>query len=227
MRAWMPWVFLSVFVTAWGAGPIKAFLNGGPAGMAGYNQTGRPPAPHAVLSPAFDVPSLHRLVFRDYPVEATAVDRARIGDPAYRSTRAEAARFNFNWLSATGTAILGAALMTILYLRIPTGPGAADRRRDVPPHARAAHDHRLHAVARIRHPLRRHRRDARPGVHAHGRALSVLRGDARLARRGADRIGHELERALRQPAEDHGAAARPESRSSSRPPTPPAASWAR
>ncbi len=119
IRAWMPWVFLSVFVTAWGAGPIKAFLNGGPAGMASYNQTGRPPAPHAVLSPAFDVPSLHRLVFRDYPVEATAVDRARIGDPAYRSTRAETARFNFNWLSATGTAILGAALMTILYLRIP------------------------------------------------------------------------------------------------------------
>ena len=32
IRAWMPWVFLSVFVTAWGAGPIKAFLNGGPAG---------------------------------------------------------------------------------------------------------------------------------------------------------------------------------------------------
>ena len=118
IRAWMPWVFLSVFVTAWGAGPIKAFLNGGPAGMAGYSQTGRPPAPHPVLSPAFDVPSLHRFVFRDYPVEATAVDRERIGDPAYRATRAEAARFNFNWLSATGTAILCAALMTILYLRI-------------------------------------------------------------------------------------------------------------
>jgi lactate permease len=119
IRAWMPWVFLSVFVTAWGAGPIKAFLNGGSAGMAGYNQTGRPPAPHSILSPAFDVPSLHRFVFRDYPVEATAVDRARIGDPVYRSTRAETARFNFNWLSATGTAILCAALMTILYLRIP------------------------------------------------------------------------------------------------------------
>jgi lactate permease len=121
IRAWMPWVFLSVFVTAWGAGPIKAFLNGGPAGMAAYEQTGRQPAPHPVLSPAFDVPSLHRLVFRDYPVEATPVDRARIDDPAYRSTRAEAARFSFNWLSATGTAILGAALMTILYLRIPLG----------------------------------------------------------------------------------------------------------
>jgi lactate permease len=119
MRAWMPWVFLSVFVTAWGAGPIKAFLNAGPTGMAGYNQTGRPPAPHSVLSPALEVPSLHRFVFRDYPVEAEAVDRARIGDPAYRATRAEVARFSFNWLSATGTAILFAALMTILYLRIP------------------------------------------------------------------------------------------------------------
>ena len=53
------------------------------------------------------------------------MDRARIGDPAYRATRAEAARFSFNWLSATGTAILGAALMTILYLRIPAAPGAA------------------------------------------------------------------------------------------------------
>jgi lactate permease len=118
IRAWMPWVFLSVFVTAWGAGPIKAFLNAGPTGMSGYNQTGRPPAPHPILSPALDVPLLHRLVFRDYPVEATAVDRARIGDPAYRSARAEIARFTFNWLSATGTAILCAALMAILYLRI-------------------------------------------------------------------------------------------------------------
>jgi lactate permease len=118
-RAWMPWVFLSIFVTAWGAGPIKAFLNGGTAGMQSYGQTRRQPPPHPVLSPAFDVPNLHRMIFRDYPVEAEPVDRARTGDPAYRATRAEAARFNFNWLSATGTAILGAALVTILYLGIP------------------------------------------------------------------------------------------------------------
>jgi lactate permease len=82
-------------------------------------QAGRVPGPHAVLSPAFDVPGLHRLIFRDYPVEVAPVDRGRVADPAYRATRAEAARFNFNWLSATGTAILGAALITILYLRIP------------------------------------------------------------------------------------------------------------
>ena len=36
VAAWMPWVFLSVFVTAWGTGTVKAFLNGGPAGAASY-----------------------------------------------------------------------------------------------------------------------------------------------------------------------------------------------
>ncbi len=121
MRAWMPWVFLSVFVTAWGAGPIKSFLNGGPAGAATYQQTGRPPAPHPVLSPAFDVPGLHRQIFREHPVEPDAVDRARIDDPAYRARRGEAARFSFNWLSATGTAILFSVLATVLYLRIRPG----------------------------------------------------------------------------------------------------------
>jgi lactate permease len=119
VRAWMPWVFLSVFVTLWGAGPIKAFLNGGPAGARTYVDTGRPPAPHPVLSPAFDVPGLHRTVFRDHPVETDAVDRARIDDAGYRAKRAEAARFTLNWVSATGTAILLAALATALYLRIP------------------------------------------------------------------------------------------------------------
>ena len=115
----MPWVFLSVFVTAWGAGPIKAFLNGGPAGAALYREKHVPPPPHAVLSPAFEVPGLHRMVYREHPVEVDAVDRSRMQDAAYKAKRAEAARFNFNWLSATGTAILLAALATALFLRIP------------------------------------------------------------------------------------------------------------
>ena len=118
VRAWMPWVFLSVFVTAWGIGPIKAFLNGGPAGAATYRAARTQPPPHPVLSPAFEVPALHRMVFRDYPVEVDAVDRARMQQRDYKLKRAEAARFVFNWLSATGTAILLAALATALYLRI-------------------------------------------------------------------------------------------------------------
>jgi lactate permease len=119
LRAWMPWVFLSVFVTAWGIGPIKAYLNAGPAGLAQYRATGAQPAPHAILSHAFEVPALHRMIFRDFPVEASPVDRARVQDSGYRAKRAEAARFIFNWLSATGTAILLAALATAIYLRIP------------------------------------------------------------------------------------------------------------
>lgn len=119
VRAWMPWVFLSLFVTAWGAGPVKACLNAGLAGAVAYFETGRPPAPHPVLSPAFDVPGLHRMIFREHPVEPEAVDRSRLQDPAYRARRAEAARFTLNWLSSTGTAILCAVLATILYLRIP------------------------------------------------------------------------------------------------------------
>jgi lactate permease len=125
VRAWMPWVFLSIFVTAWGIAPVKAFLNGGPAGASRYWATGVAPAPHPVLSPAFDVPSLHRMVYREHPVEVDHVDRARMSDPAYKSKRAEAARFVFNWISATGTAVLLAALATALFLRVPVPVVAA------------------------------------------------------------------------------------------------------
>jgi lactate permease len=120
IRAWMPWVFLSVAVIIWGLAPSKAFLNAGPTGLAAYRE-GRAVTPSPKLSPAWDVPLLHRMVFRDFPVEATPVDRARIDDPQYRNTRAEAARYTVNWLSATGTGILLAALVTALYLRVPFG----------------------------------------------------------------------------------------------------------
>jgi lactate permease len=117
-RAWMPWVFLSILVTLWGLAPVKALLNGGPAALAQY-QAGRPPTPSMALSPTWDVPLLHRLVYRDFPVEPVAVDRGRVDDPQYRNTRAEAARYNLNYLSATGTGILIAAIITALYLRVP------------------------------------------------------------------------------------------------------------
>jgi lactate permease len=100
VRAWMPWVFLSVAVIVWGLAPVKAFLNQG------------------ALAPAWKVPMLHRTVFRDYPVVTTPVDRARVTDAAYRNERAEAAQFTVNWASATGTAILLAAIVSALYLRV-------------------------------------------------------------------------------------------------------------
>lgn len=119
-RAWMPWIFLSVAVTVWGLGSSKAFLNGGSQGFADY-RAGRPARVSPVLAPNWSVPGLDRLVFRDYPVEPIAVDRARVEDPAYQRTRAEAARFTLNWASATGTAILFAVIATALYLRVSFG----------------------------------------------------------------------------------------------------------
>ena len=100
-RAWMPWLFLSVAVIVWGLTPVKTALNRG------------------VLAPTVKVPLLHRMVFRDYPVVAAPVDRARIGDPAYRNERAEPAILTVNWASATGTAIFLAALASAIYLRVP------------------------------------------------------------------------------------------------------------
>jgi lactate permease len=117
VRAWVPWLFLSLAVILWGLAPGKAFLNGGPRGLATYRAGGRPYVSR-LLSPSWNVPLLHRAVFRDYPVVPAPVDRARIQDPAYRNDRAEAALFTLNWASATGTAILLAALATALFLRV-------------------------------------------------------------------------------------------------------------
>ena len=36
LRAWMPWLFLSVAVILWGLTPVKVLLNGGPAGLFAY-----------------------------------------------------------------------------------------------------------------------------------------------------------------------------------------------
>jgi lactate permease len=121
IRAWMPWVFLSVFVALWGLAPVKALLNSGPSGFASYQATGRVPPANPVLSPAVDVPMLHRMVYRDFPVEPEPADRALLSDPTYKARRAEAARFVINWLSATGTGILFASILTALYLRIGFG----------------------------------------------------------------------------------------------------------
>src|SRR5262245_31803742 len=120
VRAWMPWVFLSIFVILWGLGSVKALLNGGVDALTLY-RAGKPPSVSMAMSPAWDVPLLHRLVYRDYPVETVAVDRTRMTEPQYQSTRAEAARYNLNYLSATGTGILLAALLTALYLKVPFG----------------------------------------------------------------------------------------------------------
>jgi lactate permease len=99
-RAWMPWVFLSIAVIIWGLPVTKNALTG------------------PILAPSWNVPSLHRTVFRDFPVVTARIDAARIADPAYANAHAEPAAFLLNWASATGTAILLAAIASAIYLRV-------------------------------------------------------------------------------------------------------------
>jgi lactate permease len=99
-RAWTPWIFLSIAVIVWGLPATKAALTG------------------PVLSPSVEVPLLHRTVFRDFPVVPAPIDRARVEDVAYRNAHAEAAVLSVNWASATGTAILLAAIASAIFLRV-------------------------------------------------------------------------------------------------------------
>lgn len=83
-RAWTPWILLSLLVFLWG---IPAFKK----------------AADKLSAPAFNVSGLHNIVLRDYPV----VPRPTSEKP----TKPEEAVFKLNWLSATGTGILAAALL--------------------------------------------------------------------------------------------------------------------
>jgi lactate permease len=112
LRAWLPWILLSVFVTLWGLPSVKALLNRGPVALGWRGSA------WTWLAPQFEVPALHRRVFREYPVVATPVDRSRIAEAGYRSAGAESAMFSVNWVSATGTSVLCAALVTALALRM-------------------------------------------------------------------------------------------------------------
>jgi len=83
LRAWVPWIILSVLVFIWGLPQTKAALDG-------------------ISIVRLPVPGLHNLVQRVPPVVAAA--------------KLEPAVFNLNWLSATGSGILVAALIAGLVM---------------------------------------------------------------------------------------------------------------
>lgn len=83
-RAWLPFAILSIFVLFWGIPSIK-------------NAMGRATTP-AFASGGWQVPYLHNAVYRAEPVVAKPT--------------AEAAKFDFNWLTATGSACFLAALLS-------------------------------------------------------------------------------------------------------------------
>lgn len=90
LKAWSPFIILTAMVTIWSLKPFKdLFAKGG--ALADW-----------VL--AIPVPMLHNLVQKMPPVVASASPYGAV--------------YSFNWFSATGTAIMIGALLTILYLRM-------------------------------------------------------------------------------------------------------------
>ncbi|MFN7621560.1 MAG: L-lactate permease [Acidobacteriota bacterium] len=85
LRAWTPWIILSILVFIWGVPQTKQFLNG-------------------ISLPEFAVPYLDKAIFRAPPV--------------VEALKAEEARFTFNWLSATGTALLLTGIISGIILRL-------------------------------------------------------------------------------------------------------------
>jgi len=80
-RAWFPWILLTALVFVWGVPAVKNSLD-------------------RVSAPELPVPALHHAVVRTPPVVPLPT--------ADKPTPPEEALFRFNWLSATGTAILAA-----------------------------------------------------------------------------------------------------------------------
>ncbi|RGE46778.1 L-lactate permease [Comamonas testosteroni] len=90
LKAWSPFIILTVMVTVWSVKPFKAlFAAGGP--LAG-----------AVIN--LQVPMLHNIVQKVAPIVSTPTPYGAV--------------YSFNWLSATGTAILIAAIISIIILRL-------------------------------------------------------------------------------------------------------------
>ena len=104
--AWMPWVLLSATVFLWGWPAWKDFLNGG--------TPERPNLLHGVSKITFEVPWLHGVVYRTSPV-------VEVPSGADRAERPEPALYDFNWLSATGTSIFLAAVLSAFWLRVSPG----------------------------------------------------------------------------------------------------------
>jgi len=99
MKAWMPFVILSLFVLVWGLPPVKLAMNQAttPAFRVMLANGKVRPGP-----PGWDVPYLHNAISRAVPVVTKPTP--------------EAARYDFNWLSATGTGCFFAAIVSGLLL---------------------------------------------------------------------------------------------------------------
>jgi lactate permease len=107
LYAWFPWILLSLFVFLWGEPGFRTVLNGG--------NPSNPNVLSGVSKFSWPMPALDGVVFRTAPV-------APVEPGADRAAEPEKAMYDFNWLSATGSGIFLAAVLSAFWLRIgPAG----------------------------------------------------------------------------------------------------------
>ncbi|MGA8557623.1 MAG: lactate permease LctP family transporter [Candidatus Acidiferrales bacterium] len=104
-KAWMPFAILSLFVFAWGYPSVKLAINKATTPAFHVLQADGKPRPGA---PGWNWPYLHNAISRSAPVVSKPTP--------------EAARYDFNWLSATGSGCFLAAIVSGLLLGL--GPVA-------------------------------------------------------------------------------------------------------
>ena len=96
IKAWMPFVILTAMVSLWSIKPFKdLFVKG---------KDGHPDGPLVDMVMSINVPYLHNAVQKLPPVVTKITDYAAI--------------YKFDWFSATGTAIMLAAIISIVMLKM-------------------------------------------------------------------------------------------------------------
>src|SRR5438093_9820091 len=120
-RAWVPWILLSLLVFLWGTPQLKNLLDGKqtPKQIAATLNLNFPDLTRGaklrpgVTAPEFPVAGLHNLILRTHPVVPLPTPD--------KPTKPEEAVFKLNWLSATGTGILFAAVLAGFFMGFSFG----------------------------------------------------------------------------------------------------------
>jgi lactate permease len=107
MKAWVPWLILTVFVFAWGFPTVKDVLNGSTKRVeiqadGTKKEVTVPYAWNGATKIDFPIAGLHEKIEKVPPVVAKPIK--------------EKAVFSLNWLSATGTSIFLASLLAGLFM---------------------------------------------------------------------------------------------------------------
>ena len=105
LYAWLPWIILVLCCALWGSPEFKKYLNELFSGIKFSTTLLGSPFAGTLSLPVWDMPALHNMVQRMPPVAAV-------------SAKPEVARFAINWLSAAGTGVFVAAVLSGLVLKL-------------------------------------------------------------------------------------------------------------